>query len=197
VTVRDGSVVRGEPGFALELEDGTREQAARVVLATGMDYRYPDVPGIAERFGNSVFHCPFCHGWEVRERPLAVLAPEDDHRVGLLRGWSDDVTAISDVVEVRDPDATVVFADGSQRTFAGLLVPITLHQRSDLAAQLGAEFAEANQMAADALVVDGQYTTTVPGLFAAGDVIPTQPSVPNAIAAGATAGAMVVASLIH
>ena len=56
-----------------DLADGTRERARRVLLATGMDYRLPDVAGIAERWGRSVFHCPFCHGWEVRERPLAVL----------------------------------------------------------------------------------------------------------------------------
>jgi thioredoxin reductase len=196
VTVRDGDVVSGEPGFALTLADGTREEAARVLLATGMEYRYPDVPGIAERFGGSVFHCPFCHGWEVRGRPLGLLAGEDDHRFALLHAWSDDVTAVTDVVEVRDPDATVVFTDGSTRTFGGLLVPVALHQRSTLATQLGAELAEETPLTAEAIAVDAMYATSVTGLFAAGDATPMMPSVPNAIAAGATAAAMVVGSLI-
>ena len=57
-----------------------------------MDYRAPELPGIAERWGRSVFHCPFCHGWEVRERPLAVLddGPGALHRAQLLRAWSDE-----------------------------------------------------------------------------------------------------------
>ncbi len=62
-----------------------------------MDYRYPDLPGVAERWGRSVFHCPFCHGWEVREQPLGVLdgGASGAHRALLLRAWSDDVTLIS------------------------------------------------------------------------------------------------------
>ena len=76
VELRAGSVVggarRGE-GFALELADGARETARRVLLATGLEYRYPALPGAAERWGGSVFHCPFCHGWEHRDEPLGVL----------------------------------------------------------------------------------------------------------------------------
>ena len=63
---------------SLELADGSRERARRVLLATGMDYRPPALPGIAERWGRSVFHCPFCHGWEVRDRPLGVLDARRD-----------------------------------------------------------------------------------------------------------------------
>ncbi len=65
VKVRSGEVLSGEhhdAGFALELGDGSREVARRVLLATGMDYRFPPLPGIEQRWGRSVFHCPFCHG---------------------------------------------------------------------------------------------------------------------------------------
>jgi thioredoxin reductase len=65
VQLLDGDVLLGErggDGFVLELADGGRATARRVVLATGMEYRYPALPGIAERWGRSVFHCPFCHG---------------------------------------------------------------------------------------------------------------------------------------
>ena len=88
-----GEVVAGartEAGFVLDLADGRREPARRVLLATGMDYRLPELPGLAERFGRSVFHCPFCHGWEVRERPLGVLDRGETGvlRALLLRAWS-------------------------------------------------------------------------------------------------------------
>ena len=75
-------------GVTATLADGTVERARRVILATGMDYRLPDVPGLAERWGRSVFHCPFCHGWEVRDRPLGVLDGDPAtgvHRALLLR----------------------------------------------------------------------------------------------------------------
>jgi thioredoxin reductase len=225
VEVRRGEVVDGARaaggGFVLELADGARESAEHVVLATGMDYRHPTLPGVAERWGRSVFHCPFCHGWEVRERPLGVLDRGDAgvHRALLLRVWSDDVALFTDgpaeldaagarqldeagvvvderpVAALRGPgDAleAVVFADGDERACAGLLVGVTLHQRSDLAARLGAVAADATPMAADALAVDAFLQSDVPGLLAAGDLTGSMPSVANAIAAGAMAAASIV-----
>ena len=228
VELRSGEVVSGERhdgGFLLELADGAREPARRVLLATGMDYRYPALPGIAERWGRSVFHCPFCHGWEVRDRPLGVLdrGAEGVHRALLLRVWSDDVTLLADgparletddaerlaaagvavderrVVGLRGPDTTLeaaVFADGSERRCGGLLVPVILHQRSDLAEQLGAVAAAPSPLHADALDVDPRFATSVPGLSAAGDVSAQMPSVANAVAAGNFAAAMLVAGLM-
>jgi thioredoxin reductase len=231
VALRDGEVVEGTRldggGFELRLADGTRERARRVLLATGMDYRPPQLPGIAERWGRSVFHCPFCHGWEVRERPLAVLGSGEDgtRRALLLRAWSDDVTLVTDgPAELREEDArrlaaagvavderpvaglrgpgdaleAVVFADdGGELPCNGLLVPVTLHQRSPLAQQLGASTAAAG-LAADAVVVaEMGLATAVPGLSAAGDTTGAMPSVANAVAAGATAAAFVVHGLME
>jgi thioredoxin reductase len=228
VDVREGEVVAGtrtEAGFVLDLADGRRESARRVLLATGMDYRHPDLPGVAERFGRSVFHCPFCHGWEVRNRPLGVL---DRGETGVLRAllltaWSDDVTLFADgpaeldpadadrlrvagvtvderlVASLRGPGdelAAVVFADGGERRCEGLLVPVTLHQRSNLAAQLGADAAAPGHVAADAVEVDAMFESTVPGLSAAGDLSAQMPSVANAVAAGSNAAAAIVRSLV-
>jgi choline dehydrogenase-like flavoprotein len=76
VALRDAEAVdaRAEgDGFAVVLGDGGGEVRARaLVLATGMAYEVPDVPGFAELWGGAVFHCPFCHGWDVRDRPLVV-----------------------------------------------------------------------------------------------------------------------------
>ncbi len=227
VELRAGEVVSGErlePGFALELVDGTREVARHVLLATGMEYRYPSLPGIAERWGGSVFHCPFCHGWEVREQPLGVLdrGSTGVHRALLLRAWSDDVTLLADgpseldgeeaellraagiavderpVAGLRGPaDAlsAVEFAEGGERSLGGLLVPVTLHQRSGLAAQLGVVLAEPGPLAADAIEIGAMSATSVPGLFAAGDVGAQMPSVANAVASGSNAAAAVVQAL--
>jgi thioredoxin reductase len=228
VELRSGEVLGGErrdSGFVLELADGSRELARRVLLAMGMDYRFPALPGIAERWGRSVFHCPFCHGWEVRDQALGVLdrGATGAQRALLLRFWSDDVTLLADgpaeldaddaerlrrarvtvderpVAELRGPGSTleaVAFAGGGERPCGGLLVPVTLHQRSALAEQLGAAAAGAGPVAADALEVDPMFHTTVPGLHAAGDLSAQMPSVAGAVAAGSTAAAMVVHGLM-
>lgn len=97
---RSGEVAAAERdgnGFTLTLADGTRETTRTVILATGMDYERPDVPGLDPLWGGSVFHCPFCHGWEHAGRPLGVLDRGDTgvHRASLLRAWSDDVTLLT------------------------------------------------------------------------------------------------------
>ena len=227
VELRSGEVLaarRDGEDFALELADGSRETARRVLLATGMEYRYPPLDGIEERWGRSVFHCPFCHGWEAREQPLGVLdrGSSGAHRALLLRAWSDDVTLLAGgpagleadeaqrldaagvvvderpVSGLRGPKGTldaVVFADGSERPLGGLLVPVTLHQRSGLAEQLGAAVS-AGPLAADSIDVDGRFSTTVTGLFAAGDASAHMPSVTAAVAAGNAAAAMLVGGLM-
>jgi thioredoxin reductase len=227
VEVRSGEVVGAErraAGFEIEVAGGGREQARRLLLATGMEYRFPDLAGIAERWGRSVFHCPFCHGWEVRERPLGVLdrGSSGVRRALLLSSWSDEVTLLPDGpaelepgdaqrleaagVDVDDrivaglcgaaPDLTAVaFEDGSERPFHGLLVPITLHQRSGIAARLGAAMAAREPMTTDAIETDAGFQTSVPGLYAAGDVNVQMPSVASAIAAGSAAAAVIVHDL--
>ncbi|MBS1677911.1 MAG: NAD(P)/FAD-dependent oxidoreductase [Actinobacteria bacterium] len=217
-----GGERRGE-GFALELGDGSAVETRTVLLATGMDYRYPEIPGARDRWGRSVFHCPFCHGWEVRGRDLAVLGSDEMavHRALLLRSWSDSVTLLSDgrevegglagrlaaagvevdgraVASLEGPGsalASVVFEDGSERALGGLLVGVTLHRRSDLPDRLGATRAPATPLVADAVEVDAMGNAGVPGLFAAGDLVPQVPSVPAAIASGHFAAAQVVNSL--
>ena len=90
----------------------------------------------------------------------------------------------------------MVLGDGEERTCRGLLVPVTLYQRSGLAAELGAVHAEPGPLVADAVEVDPMFQTTVPGLSAAGDAIAQMQSVANAIAAGSTAAAVLVHGLV-
>ena len=153
----------------------------------------PDIPGVAEHWGRSVFHCPCCHGWESRDRPLAILDNDvsAQHRALLLALWTDDVTLLTNgpsalddeqlervraagvVIDHRPVAAlhgngeslrAVEFADGSELLCAGALVAVTPHQRSTLAEQLGATAAAPGQLAADALVIDAMHATTARGV---------------------------------
>jgi thioredoxin reductase len=228
VEVRDGTVEDGERvdgGFAVDISGGGRELTRRVILATGMEYRPPDLPGLAPLWGRSVFHCPFCHGWEMRDAALGVLGggPGGLQRSLLLRRWSEDVVLLSDGpaelaaddlqrlsaagVEVDERPvarliardgalAAVEFTDGSTRAREGLLVPVTVAQRSPLAARLGAEPAEPGPVAVDPLVVDTMFRTTSEGVSAAGDVSAQLQQVAGAISAGSLAAVGVVQGLM-
>jgi thioredoxin reductase len=228
VSVRSGAITAGQrtdDGFALDLADGVAEEARTVVLATGMAYDYPSLPGADDRWGRSVFHCPFCHGWEVRDRPLGVADPGASgvHRALLLSAWSDDVTLFTEraaqlepaelerlgaagirieergIAELRGQApglSEVVLEDGSPVACEGLLVATTMRQRSDLAWQLGATPAEPGPVATDAVAVDGMFATEVPGLSVAGDASAQMPSVAAAIYTGSVAAAGIVRALV-
>lgn len=225
VTFRSGQVTGAEPveaGFVIDLADGSQEHTRRILLATGMHYQPPLVAGLEALWGGSAFHCPFCHGWEVRDQPLAVLADGDRavHMALMLKGWSDDIVVLTNGaggmdselltaagISVDDREVTefhssagelseVRFAEGAPLPRRGVLVAAVLHQRSPLAAHLGVEFAPANPVAADAIVVDQFQRTTVPGVFAAGDVGVQMPQAAAAVASGSLAATAVVQSLL-
>jgi thioredoxin reductase len=94
----EGDVVTAEPltegGFRVVLDDGTNVEADRLLVTTGLMDELPPVPGLAERWGRDVLHCPYCHGWEVRDQAIAVLAtsPLAVHQALLWRQWSKNVT---------------------------------------------------------------------------------------------------------
>ena len=203
VVIRDVEAVdaRAEGGgFVVVLGNGSGEVRTRaVVLATGMDYEVPDVPGFHEHWGGAVFHCPFCHGWEVRDRRLAVYAEEAEKSVQmatLLRGWTDDVAVVDpgDVARLRADDGTVqavVLHDGSEVACDGVLVHAPLRLRGDLHAQLGLELTEAGLVAIDALT-----HTSVPGVYAAGDIAVAPQQVAVALGSGHLAGVVATRELL-
>ncbi|MDQ2635621.1 MAG: NAD(P)/FAD-dependent oxidoreductase [Actinomycetota bacterium] len=227
VRYREGKVVSGTSvsnRFLLELDDGEQVAARRVLLATGMQYCPPDLPGLDALWGTSVFQCPFCHGWEMRDKRLATLAAGEEavHSALMLRGWSDDVVLLTDgaaelddharrllsaanvtvderrVVELLGDDGqltAVAFADGDRLPRDGLLVEAPLRQRSPLAAQLGAACAD-GPLAPDTVAVDSLHRTSTPSVFAAGDLCAEQPYVAGAIAAGSQTAMIVAQSLL-
>jgi thioredoxin reductase len=90
----EDTVVGLEPGFQVRLANGSLLRARRVLVATGLRDELPDLPGVRERWGRDLLHCPYCHGYEVRHQPLGVLggAPEAVQHALLVRQWSPDVT---------------------------------------------------------------------------------------------------------
>lgn len=225
VELTEGSVVsavKDGDAFRLTTAGGDELTSGRVILATGMKYEYPELPGIEEIWGSDAFHCPFCHGWEARDGHIAVLMSDLPSlmRARLIKLWSDRITVLTDGNPVEDKDQLEELAsaeiqvddrplrqlivsegsldaieldDGGWMAFDSLMVPVTMRHRSDLAAQLGAETKEGNPVILDALKVDFLQHTNVPGLSAAGDIATEgAPTVAAAINEGHRAGAGVV-----
>ncbi|MGE2833167.1 NAD(P)/FAD-dependent oxidoreductase [Mycobacterium sp. SMC-4] len=227
VEFRQNLAVRGEVvdgGYALELDDGQTVYGRRILLATGMKYCPPDLPGLDELWGTSVFQCPFCHGWEVRDSRLAAMSAGEEgvHAALMLRGWSDDVVLLTDGPAGLDGDqqrlmanagvtvderrvaelvgcdgklAEIVFTDGQRLARDALLVEAPLEQRSQLATELGAACTP-GPLSVNTIGVDPLHRTSTATVFAAGDVCTEQPYVAGAAAGGAQAAMIIVQSLL-
>jgi thioredoxin reductase len=224
-SVREAAVldVRGALGdFTATLDDGSTVHARRLVVTTGLVDRLPDVEGLAERWGTDVLHCPYCHGWEVRDRVIGVLAGAfmPTHQAQLFRQLSEDVTVfrqgqpLSDderagleargigIVEekvvslqVREDRLTgVVLADGTVVPLEALVVQTRMEASGSLAARLGAEVTEFPF--GSQLLVDPTGATTVPGVYAAGNVADASAQVGASAAQGVRVGAVVNAVLV-
>ena len=205
-------------GFELDLGDGGRVTGRRLVLAHGMHYGLPDVEGVAELWGTSVFHCPYCHGWEVRDRPLAVYGCGERavHQALLLTSLSDDVVLLCSAgpalsgaqvqlldaagVEVRGDEVErveeaeggvrVVLAEGPPLARHALFIQPQLSLASGLAASLGADLTDAGSVS-----VDPTGQSSIAGLYAAGDAGTAVQSVAVAAGSGARAAYAINAEL--
>ena len=147
--LRDGRAVaaeRTDDGFAVTLADGDRVRARRLLVTTGLVDELPDVPGLRERWGRDVLHCPYCHGWEVRDQAVGVLAtgPMAAHQAQLFRQLTADVTVLAHTgpgfspeqaeelaargIEVVDGEVTGLEVDGDAltgvRLASGRVVPL-------------------------------------------------------------------------
>ena len=187
-----------EEGFVVTVEGGEEMHTRALVLATGMDYEVPDVPGFKDHWGGAVFHCPFCHGWEVRDKRLAVYGDGEmaERQAVLLRGWTNVVTVVdpADVAELRSRDGVVTglaMHDGSEVSCDAVLVHAPLKRRGCLAESLGLELTEQGLVAVDALC-----QTSVPRVYAAGDVAVAPQQVAIAIGSGHMAGVVAARELL-
>ncbi|WP_133489966.1 NAD(P)/FAD-dependent oxidoreductase [Alcanivorax sp. 24] len=212
LTWRDGEAVstsRLDDGFAVGTADGDQFRGRLLILATGVSDTLPDVPGVKERWGRSVFHCPYCHGYELNRGVLGVLAsgPMSLHQAQLIPEWGPTtlftngvltldqeqqqdlarrgVTVETEaVVAVSGDRATVALKDGREKELVGLFVATEIVP-GPLAEQLGCKL-ESTPMGT-IIATDEVKATSVPGVFACGDTARAAGNVTLAMADGTMA----------
>lgn len=220
-TAKATGVARSGHGFALTLENGETREARRLVLAYGVADQFPDLPGFVECWGKSVLHCPYCHGYEVAGRRWGALIPVEAiaHAVPLYSDWTGDLTVFADGAELDEVARDAIARHGAKlvdepvigidqvdgqihtvRTEGGvyeidaLFSPRRVLPSADLAEQLGCT--HETMGLATFVRVDDKRQTSVPGVYAAGDLAHAMHSVSAAIGQGTAAGAFAHQSLL-
>ncbi|MEV6243352.1 NAD(P)/FAD-dependent oxidoreductase [Lentzea sp. NPDC051838] len=188
-TVR--GVTKTDDGFAVELA-GRTVTAKRLLFATGMVDEVPEI--LRPRWGRDVFGCPYCHGWEVRDQKLAVFGEEA--KVALVRQWSADVTHVPSVdgIEVVDDRLVAVISGGERIAADALVYSAPVKPRDEFLLALGAETHET--IAGPFVRTDDKGRTSVPGVYAAGNVTDPAAIVIVAAAQGAQAAGMINMDLV-
>ncbi|MFZ4930021.1 NAD(P)/FAD-dependent oxidoreductase [Chryseobacterium sp. Mn2064] len=214
----DGTALKAskkETGFEVETISGEKFKAKKIILASGIKDVMPDIPGFAESWGISVIHCPYCHGYEVRNEETGILANGEmayefskmifnlTKKLTLFTNGKSALTAEQsdkfaqnkinineDEIECIEHDEgklkNIVFKNGKSVPLKALYAKIPFQQNFDASEHLGCEFTEQGF-----IKVDAMQKTTVPGVFACGDNVTMMRSVANATAQGNFAGAMV------
>ena len=206
--------------FELKTESGKKLSAKKLVFATGLKDRMPDIPGFADCWGISVIHCPYCHGYEVRHQKTAMLANGNDalHFAQVLSNWTKELVLFTNGPISLDPDQQaqltkhgiswietpvshlihtdgqlkgLVLKDGEAHAFNVMYARIPFDQHSRLPQELGCTLTEQGF-----LQVDELQHTTIPGIYAAGDNTTMLRAVSQAVAAGMRAGAAINYDLI-
>ena len=209
-----------ETGFAVRLAGGRVLSARRVLVATGVHDELPDIPGVRERWGRDLLHCPYCHGWEVRDQPLGVLGTVQGsvQHAQLVRQWSDDVVFFAHTYDLTATEQAELEARGVQvlggevarlvveddrlvgvelldgRVIARTAVfirPGNVPHDDGLAGGLGYQLD-----AAGFVVVDGGGRTSTPGVWAAGNVVDPRAQVITSAGAGSAAAIAINADLV-
>lgn len=208
--------------FHVALADGAQVKARRIVLAHGVRDMLPDIPGLQERWGTSVLHCPYCHGYELNGQPIGVVARSEMalHQAMLLPDWGQTTLFTQSLIEVGAQEREMLLsrgveietapieellgpspslegvrlADGRTVALAALFLAPQTEPSSDLWRQLGCAVSEG--MTGPIIEVDAMQATTVPGVFAAGDLATSMPNATRAASAGVLAGVAAHRSLI-
>jgi thioredoxin reductase len=213
-------VAGGTLGFGVRLDDGRQISARSLLVTTGLRDELPDIPGLLDRWARDVLHCPYCHGHEVRDRQLGVLGgnPGDVRYAQIVRQWTDDLVyftppdtlttteraelvaraigvvegAVEQLVIDDDRLRGVQMDDGCVVPRDALFVPPRFIPNSGLLASLGCDV-DANGW----VIADNTGRTSVPGVWAAGNVIDPRAQVITAAGAGSAAAIALNADLVE
>ncbi|GAA2919974.1 NAD(P)/FAD-dependent oxidoreductase [Streptomyces thioluteus] len=211
VDLIDAQVESVEKGFVVQLAGGAALKARHVVVATGLRDELPEIPGVRERWGRDLLHCPYCHGYEVRDQPFGVLGthPNAVNHALLLRQWSDDVVFFPHTMQITDEDREklaarrIRIAEGEVKWLVvedDRLRGVELSEGRVVPRE--AVFVFPRMVPNDALldglgcdkdamgfvVTDGAGRTSVPGIWAVGNVADPRAQVVTAAGQGSAAG---------
>lgn len=204
-----------ENGFRITTQTGLTFEAKKLIIATGIKDTMPAIRGFADCWGISVVHCPYCHGYELRNRKTAIMANGERafHLASLVRNLTSDLTLLTSgrtdfkeeqlaklkrnnikiietpVVEIVHNEgyaSNILFQDDSQMDIEGIYAAIPFTQHSAIPLSLGCSLNEQGYIAVDAF-----QKTTIQGIFACGDNSSMMRSVANAVYTGSIAGAIV------
>ncbi|GLW66243.1 thioredoxin reductase [Actinomadura rubrobrunea] len=219
------SAAREGEGFAVRLDTGRRVWSRRLLVAAGITDELPDVPGLAERWGRDVLHCPYCHGWEVRDQPIGILACDARavHQALLFRQWTDKVTLLTHTgpglseeeagqlaargVAVVDGEVSGLEMSGDAlsgvRLRTGEVIPLRALAVAPRAVPHAAVLSGLGLLpvphpsgGGEHIEADAAGRTAVPGVWVAGNVADPLATVILAAASGATAAGAINADLI-
>ena len=218
------TVAREDGGFVVTLADGRTVRARRLLVTTGLVDELPDIPGLRARWGRDVVHCPYCHGWEVRDQAIGVLAsgPQSMHQALLFRQLSTDVMYLSHTAPPTVEEAEQLAArgisvvagevasleiagdrltgvrlrDGTVVSRQALAVSARMAARAGFLAALGLRPAEHPGGVGEHILADAAGRTEVPGVWVAGNATDLFAQVGTAAAAAAAAAAQINADLV-
>ncbi len=204
--------------FTVTTDTGEAYRGRRLLFATGVTDVLPAIPGLAERWGRQVFHCPYCHGYEVDRGRIGVIGtgPMSLHQAELLPEWGEVTFLTNDALTLDDAaradlarrgvaieetpvariegTAEVVLADGRRLDFAGLFIGSRTVPATPVAERMGCALAE-TPLGVQIRTSEAKETS-LPGVFACGDVARIPHSVSLAVGDGAWAGAQIHRSLV-
>jgi len=219
------SASRRDDGFVLAMADGSTVTVRRLLIATGIVDELPDLPGVADRWGRDVLYCPYCHGWEIRNRKIGVLAADGHSVLQALtfRQWSADVTfLLNDALElsagqieqlaarsvrvvegkvralgVRDDKLVGATLDSGATVDLDVLAvsPATM-SKANMLQRLGLEPVALEEGPGSRLETDQSGRTSCPGVWAAGNATDVSAQVMTAAAAGLRAAEAINADLV-
>ncbi|WP_111906121.1 NAD(P)/FAD-dependent oxidoreductase [Acinetobacter baumannii] len=212
-------IAKRDEGFCICIDGVVSIQTKKIIIAAGVNDQLPEISGLAERWGKTIFHCPYCHGYELQQGKIGILAtsehslqlammlPDWGPTTLLLNGddqlihteWHTSLQKRGVVVEpgfiqeIR-ANAEVVFTDGKIIALDGLFVPTRTYITQPWVAELGCEVEDTpfGQIIKTSATKD----TTVNGVFACGDIARLGGSVPFAVADGMMAGVSAHRSLV-